>query len=176
MPKTRFQLIYYIIMRVSKANSQAKSALEPFFEQLHKAPIEGVFLKISPYMRWFWLQNLTTKVTVKPKKYYIQPCGFSDATTGNAFSYLTSFGKCTGYKTQSCQWISGHAISSGIQPNHHLFADWYYTTCILVNYLSTSKLQYTSTLNENREKLSSLCRLNFYLYIPVMHTRSIPSL
>ena len=92
----------------------------------------------------------------KPKKYHIKTFGLCDSATGYVFNILTYFGNETSYMPNQDE-SSGQAekvfqyLLQGLDQGHHVFADRYYTTYKLVQYLSQHKTYYTGTLNTNRK-------------------------
>ena len=161
MPRTRFCTIYHTMMHASDTSAVGKSKIEPFLNML-----------VSKFQQAFYpFQNLSVDEMVigwkgkwkykqynasKPKKYHIKTFGLCDSATGYVFNILTYFGNETSYMPNQDE-SSGQAekvfqyLLQGLDQGHHVFADRYYTTYKLVQYISQHKTYYTGTLNTNRK-------------------------
>ena len=84
----------------------------------------------------------------KPEKYHIKSFGLCDSWTGYAYNLLIYFGAETfddiGDTGQSEKIF--HSLLKPLGTGHHLFADRYYTTYKLIEYLIAKKTYCTGTL------------------------------
>uniref|UniRef100_A0A2C9KFX3 PiggyBac transposable element-derived protein domain-containing protein n=1 Tax=Biomphalaria glabrata TaxID=6526 RepID=A0A2C9KFX3_BIOGL len=91
----------------------------------------------------------------KPSKYHIKTFGLCDSATGYVGDILTYFGANTSYNPDADK-DGGQAVQvfdtllQHVGTGHKIFADRFYTTRKLINYLLQKKQYYTGTLNVNR--------------------------
>ena len=100
--------------------------------------------------RWKYKQYNASK----PSKYHIKTFGLCDSNTGYVYNVLTYFGKDTSYLAENDFGMAEKVFDHLMQPlgtGHHIFADRYYTTHKLLQFLSSRKQYYTGTLNLNRK-------------------------
>lgn len=90
----------------------------------------------------------------KPEKYHLKTFGLCDSVTGYTYNLLIYFGKDTSYNVDMDTGQSEKVFEYLLRPlgsGHHIYADRYYTTYNLVNYLSARNTYYTGTLMSNRK-------------------------
>ena len=91
----------------------------------------------------------------KPKKHHIKTFGLCDFATGYVYYLVTYFGKETSFLPHDVTAGQAeeffHTLLKNIDAEHHVFADKYYTTRNLVDYMLGRILHFTWTLNINRK-------------------------
>ena len=91
----------------------------------------------------------------RPSKYHIKTFGVCDSTTGYAYNILTYFGSETSHnEDMKDATISEKVFENLLSPlrtGHHVFADRYYTTYKLLEYMTEKKFYFTGTLQTNRK-------------------------
>ena len=90
----------------------------------------------------------------KPEKYHIKTFGLCDSLTGYAYNLLIYFGAETSFDDIGDTGQSEKIFHSLLKPlgtGHHLFADQYYMTYKLIEYLIAKKTYCTGTLMANRK-------------------------
>ena len=91
----------------------------------------------------------------KPSKYHVKTYGVCDSATGYAYNILTYFGSETSYNddmqdTGMSEKIFEYLLSP-LGKGHHVYADRYYTTYQLFDYMTEKNFYYTGTLQRNRK-------------------------
>ena len=89
----------------------------------------------------------------KPEKYHLKTFGLCDSLTGYTLNLLLYFGADTSYTGELDKGQSEkifHYLLNPLGSGHHIFADRYYTTRALIDYLASKKTYYTGTLMTNR--------------------------
>ena len=80
--------------------------------------------------------------------------GICDSKSGFVYNLLVYFGKATSYNPKidagHTEKVFEDILMQLLGPCHHIFADRYYTTHKLIQYLSENIHYYTCTLNMNR--------------------------
>ena len=158
--RTKFLLIYQSMLHAAGADAQGKCKIEPFINELVASfqnafyPSENICIDemvIGHKGRFRHKQYNASK----PKKYHIKSYGLCDSITGYVFNLLVYFGADTTYRLEA-DTKSTHAVKifdkllEGITGHHHLFADRYYSSLPLVQFLRQRNHHYTGTLNANR--------------------------
>ncbi|KAK3731262.1 hypothetical protein RRG08_025804 [Elysia crispata] len=160
MPRNIFQLILHTMLHASEPNTEGKAKIEPFVQKLVAQfqrcfyPYEALSLDemVIGYKGRFAHKQFNA---AKPHKYHIKTFGLCDAMTGYVVNLLIYFGRHTAYiETQDRN--SEHAIKvfntllEPFHPHHHIFADRYYTTFALIEFLRKNGYNYTGTVQVNR--------------------------
>lgn len=158
--RERFQDIYHTMLHCGDEAAEGKYKIEPFMNLLlckfRKAFYPFQELSIDEMVigykgRWQFKQFNASK----PSKYHIKTFGLCDAATGFVVDILTYFGSNTSYKPE-LDLDGGHAVKvfstllEHVGTGHKIFADRYYTTRKLIDYLLSRKQYYTGTVNINR--------------------------
>ena len=159
--RPRFEAIYHMMLHCSDDNNAvSKEKVEPFVEVLLKNYREAFYpfqdlsldeMVIGWQGRWAYKQFNAAK----PKKYHIKVFGLCDSTTSYVLNLLTYYGKETSYNPE-CDADSGqakkvfHTLLAPFGKGHHIFADRYYTSYELLEYLCENKYYFTGTLNVQR--------------------------
>ncbi|KAI8726902.1 piggyBac transposable element-derived protein 4 [Biomphalaria glabrata] len=92
----------------------------------------------------------------KPEKHHIKNYGLCDSSTGYVINLITYYGSDTSY-SDSSNSITSHAVKifdtllQPLQSGHHIFADRYYTSTDLLEYLTQKRFYYTGTVNLARK-------------------------
>ena len=160
MPRNKFQLMFHTMLHASHPDALGQAKIEPFVNILlclFRAcfyPFENLSLDemVIGYKGRFQHKQFNA---AKPDKYHVKTFGLCDSATGYVTNLLIYFGAQTAYSPQ-LDPTSGHAIkvfSTLLEPlgrNHHIFADRYYTTAALVQYLSDHQYNYTGTVQSSR--------------------------
>ena len=153
MPRNIFQLILHTMLHASEPNTEGKAKIEPFVQKLVAQfqrcfyPYEALSLDemVIGYKGRFAHKQFNA---AKPHKYHIKTFGLCDAMTGYVVNLLIYFGRHTAYiETQDRN--SEHAIevfNTLLEPfhphHHHIFADRYYTTFALIEFLRKNGYNY----------------------------------
>lgn len=158
--RTKFLLIYQSMLHAAVPDAQGKCKIESFINALISSfqeafyPFENICIDemvIGHKGRFRYKQYNASK----PKKYHIKSYGLCDSITGYVFNLMVYFGADTAYKPETDP-KSSHAVKifdkllEGITGHHHLFADRYYSSLPLVQFLRQKNHHYTGTLNSNR--------------------------
>ena len=91
----------------------------------------------------------------KPSKYHIKSFGLCDASNGYVLNLLTYYGAQTSYDP-STDPNSAHAVKifdkllSCVGSGYHVFADRWYVTKALVDYMLAKEHFFTGTVQSNR--------------------------
>ncbi|CAG5127870.1 unnamed protein product [Candidula unifasciata] len=162
-PRTKFLLVYQSMLHASEPNAEGQAKIEPFVKNL-VTKFQSAFY---PY------ENLSVDEMVigfkgrfhakqyhaaKPHKYHIKTFGLCDSITGYVYNLLIYLGAKTAYNPE-LDPTSTHALKvfstllQGVESYHHLFADRFYTSLPLIQFLLSRKLNYTGTVNKNRKGL-----------------------
>ena len=157
--KDRFEAIFSSMLHVGNKDSEGKEKIEPFLNDLvtnfNKVyyPFQNLSLNemvIGFTGRWQFKQYNASK----PKEYHIKSFGLVDATTGYILNILVYFGSGTSYDPAADDGSMAVKVFQTLLQNvgsgHHIYADRYYTTRKLVDYLLSRQTYYTRTLNLNR--------------------------
>ncbi|GFO22529.1 PiggyBac transposable element-derived protein 4-like [Plakobranchus ocellatus] len=157
----RFQDIFHTMLHVGNPDTEGKEKIEPFINmilsnfQREFYPFEEVSIDemvVGFKGRWLFKQFNATR----PKKYHIKTFGLCDPAIGYVLNILTYFGGDTSYKPE-CDPDGSHAVKifetllTPLGTGHKIFADRFYTTRVLIDYLLQKKQYYTGTVNLNRK-------------------------
>ena len=158
--RERFEAIYHSMLHASEVGSEEKEKIEPFLNSLVANfqaafyPYEDVSIdEMVIGYKGTWKSKQYN--AAKPKKYHIKTFGLCDSVTGYVYNVLMYFGKDTSYNPD-LDPDSGEAVKvfeyllRNLGPGHHVFADRYYTTKKLVDFLNTKSTHYTGTVQTNR--------------------------
>ena len=157
--RPRFELLYHTMLHVSAIDSTSKDKIEPFINRLIEKFQQAFYpdknvsvdeMVIGYKGRWKYKQYNASK----PSKYHIKTFGLCDSNTGYVYNVLIYFGKDTSYLAENDFGMAEKVFDHLMQPlgtGHHIFADRYYTTHKLLQFLSSRKQYYTGTLNLNRK-------------------------
>ena len=90
----------------------------------------------------------------KPHKYHIKSFGLCDSSNGYVLNLLTYYGSNTSF--DPCTESTANAVKifdkllQCVGTGYHIFADRWYTTRVLVDYLLDQKQYFTGTVQSNR--------------------------
>ena len=140
-------------------DNSKKSKIEPFLNLLlvkfQSAFYPGENLSLDEMViKWKGRSKYKMYNPNKPEKYHIKTFGLCDSLTGYAYNLLIYFGAETSFDDIGDTGQSEKIFHSLLKPlgtGHHLFADRYYTTHKLTEYLIAKKTYYTGTLMANRK-------------------------
>ena len=158
--RDRFQDIFHTMLHAGDEEAEGKDKIEPFmnllltkfraaFYPFRELSIDEMVIGFKG--RWQYKQYNASK----PSKYHIKTFGLCDAATGYVINILTYFGSDTSYDPEADK-TSGQAVQifstllAHVGKGHKIFADRYYTTRALIDFLLEKHQYYTGTLQENR--------------------------
>ena len=159
--RNTFQLIFHTMLHAAAPDAEGKAKIEPFVVDLLTQyqnsfyPYEHVSID---EMVIGWKGRFAHKQynATKPDKYHIKSFGLCDSITGYVINLLIYFGANTSYNpetdTDSSQAV--RVFSKLLEPlnaKHHIYADRYYTSTPLLEYLQSKNFNYTGTININRK-------------------------
>lgn len=159
--RERFEMLYSTTLHVSAPDAEGKAKIEPFANKLidkfnHAfVPFENVSIDemiIGWKGRWKYKQFNASK----PHKYHIKSFGLVDSSTGYVVNLLTYYGSETSYDPSRDYATGSNAVKifdtllKAVGTGHHIFADRWYTTRLLVDHLIERGYNYTGTLQINR--------------------------
>lgn len=158
--RERFEMLYSTMLHVGEPDAAGKAKIEPFsdmlVEKFNKAFTPFEHLSIDEMVvgwkgRWKYKQYNPSK----PHKYHIKSFGLTDSATGYVLNVLTYYGANTSYDP-STDVDSSHAkkifttLLLPIGTGYHIYADRWYTTRVLIDYLISKQFHYTGTVQTNR--------------------------
>ncbi|CAG5119012.1 unnamed protein product [Candidula unifasciata] len=162
-PRTKFLLVYQSVLHASEPNAQGQAKIEPFVNNL-VAKFQSAFypyenLSVDEMVIGFKVRFHAKQYNAaKPHKYHIKTFGLCDSITGYVYNLLIYFGSKTAYNpeldptsTPAVKVFS--TLLQGVASYHHLFADRFYTSLPLIQFLLSMKLNYPGTVNKNRKGL-----------------------
>ena len=160
-PRNRFQIIYSSMLHAAYVDDERekKDKIEPFLNLLlHKFqaafyPDKNLSLD-EMVVKWKGRSRYRMYNPSKPEKYHLKTFGLCDSITGYTYNLLIYFGSDTSYTGEIDKGQSEkifHFLMEPLGTGHHIFADRYYTTHNLVEYLISKKTYYTGTLMANRK-------------------------
>lgn len=163
--RNRFEMIYSTMLHASNVDDEKekKDKIEPFLNNLLKRfqaayyPSQNLSLD-EMVVKWKGRSKYKMYNPNKPEKYHLKTFGLCDSVTGYTFNLLIYFGNDTSYQGELDKGQSEKIFHFLMQPlgtGHHIFADRYYTTRNLIDYLSARKIYYTGTLMSNRKGFTS---------------------
>ncbi|CAG5125086.1 unnamed protein product [Candidula unifasciata] len=136
------------MLHASEPNAQGQARIDPFVNNL-AAKFQSAFypyenLSVDEMVIGFKGRFLAKQYNAaKPHKYHIKTFGLCDSITGYVYLDPTS--------THTVKVFS--TLLQGVESYHHLFADRFYTSLPLIQFLLSMKLNYTGKLNKNRKGL-----------------------
>ena len=161
--RTKFLLMYQSMLHVSEPDARGNAKIEPFINSLIKQykssfhPYENLSIDemVVGFRGRFHARQYNAS---KPSKYHIKTFGVCDSTTGYAYDLLVYFGANTSYIPAEDPDAS-HAVKvfstllKDLPGKHHLYADRFYTSLPLIDYLKERGMNFTGTVNINRRGL-----------------------
>uniref|UniRef100_A0A2C9LMC3 Uncharacterized protein n=1 Tax=Biomphalaria glabrata TaxID=6526 RepID=A0A2C9LMC3_BIOGL len=155
-----FLILFFTMLHCGEANAEGKNKVEPFINKV----IQKFNIAFTPYQqdsidemivgfKGRWQYKLFNPS--KPSKYHIKSFGLVDSSTGYVINLLTYYGKNTSFDPE-VDTEGGQAIQifctllKYLGKGYHIFADRYYTTRNLVDFLTNEKFLYTGTIQSNR--------------------------
>lgn len=161
--RTKFLLMYQSMLHASEPDARGNAKIEPFINSLvanYKSsfyPFENVSIDemVVGFRGRFHARQYNAS---KPSKYHIKTFGVCDSTTGYAYDLLVYFGADTSYSQEENQ-DSSHAVKvfstllKDLPGKHHVYADRFYTSLPLIDYLKERGMNFTGTVNINRRGL-----------------------
>ena len=159
--RNRFEMIYSTMLHATTVEDEIekKDKIEPFLNSLltkfQDAFYPGQNLSIDEMVvKWKGRSKYKMYNPNKPEKYHLKTFGLCDSATGYTYSLLIYFGQDTSYAGELDKGQSEkifHFLMQSLGTGHHIFADRYYTTHKLIEYLSSRNTFYTGTLMTNRK-------------------------
>ena len=160
-PRERFEAIFHTMLHAGEANAEGADKIEPFLNELihnfNFAFYPGMCVSLDEMVIGFtgvWAYKQYNPN--KPAKHHIKVFGLCDSKTGYVINLLVYFGAKTSYRP-SDDPNSGqakkvfHHLLEPLGTGHHVFADRFYRSYELVDYLKKRQTYYTGTLNVNRK-------------------------
>ena len=157
MARERSEVIHHTMLHISDINEkEAKEKIESFlnmpvkcfqgaFHPFQNISIDEMVIKYKG--RWRNKQDNPNK----PSKYHIKTFGVCN--TGYAYNILTYFGSETPYNEDMKDATMSEKVYeyllSPLGTGHHVFADRYYTTYKLLEYMTEKKFYYSGKLQTN---------------------------
>ncbi|GFO33718.1 PiggyBac transposable element-derived protein 4 [Plakobranchus ocellatus] len=161
MPRKRFEAIYHTFLHASGTNAENQEKIEPFLESL-VASFQAAYypskelsideMVIGFHGRWKNKQLYASK----PSKYHIKTFGLCESSTGYVYNIFTYYGASTAYHPDLDKDCSQaikifEKLLRPLDKGHHIFADWYYTSMPLLQYLEGRSFYYTGTIDPRRK-------------------------
>ena len=158
--RERFETIYCSMLHAGEKDALGKAKIEPminllcnqFTEMYVPTPFVSIDEMVIGYKgRWKYKQYNATK----PHKYHIKSFGLVDSSNGyvlNVLIYLgseKSYNPITAGTNGSAEKVFG-ALLPSIGTGYHVFADRWYTTKKLVDYMLENEQYYSGTVQTNR--------------------------
>lgn len=149
------------MLHASEPGATGKSKIEPFVNALtanfrkQYYPYEDISIDemVVGYKGRFGSRQYNPK---KPAKYHIKTFGLCDSITGYCLNLLVYFGKETSFNTEE-ENEDSHAVKifgkllENLSGKHHIYADRFYTSIPLLNYLQGKGYNYTGTIDTQRK-------------------------
>ena len=162
--RNRFELLYSTMLHAGAIcdDNSKKSKIEPFLNLLlvkfQSAFYPGKNLSLDEIViKWKGRSKYKMYNPNKPEKYHIKTFGLCDSLTGYAYNVLIYFGAETSFDdiggTGQAEKIF-HSLLKPLGTGHHLFADRYYTTHKLIEYLIAKKNILYRNLDGQLQELS----------------------
>lgn len=150
------------MLHVGEPDAEGKNKIEPFVNMLI-TKFNAVFTPFSSVSidemiigwkgRWQYKQFNASK----PKKYHIKSFGLVDSATGYVLDLLTYYGSNTSYDPELDVDSHGsnsikifQSLLSHIGKGYHIFADRWYTTRVLLDYLLDKGIYFSGTVQAQR--------------------------
>lgn len=160
--RDRFEVLYHTMLHVGEPDSVGNEKIEPFVNLLISkfnavfTPFQSVSIDemiIGWKGRWKYKQFNASK----PKKYHIKSFGLVDSATGYVINLLIYFGSETSYDPELDVDSRGsnaikifHTLLEPIGRGYHIFADRWYTTRALLEYLLSRGQHFSGTVQAQR--------------------------
>ncbi|KAI8733770.1 piggyBac transposable element-derived protein 4 [Biomphalaria glabrata] len=159
--RDRFLSLFCSMLHCGEPDAEGKRKIEPFINLLIDnyntvyTPFQNVAIDemiVGFKGRWLYKQFNPSK----PYKYHIKSFGLVDSCTGYVLNLLTYYGKNTSFDPNSDK-DGGQAVQifrtllGVIGRGYHVFADRFYTTRKLVDYLLSEEQYYTGTVQTTRK-------------------------
>ena len=163
MPRNRFEVIFHTFLHAGGVDEEEQEKIEPFLESL-QTQFQTAFypgrevsideMVISYNGRWRNKQFNSSKLS----KYHIKTFGLCDSATGYIINVFTYYGKNTAYHPDSdpdsLQAVKVfQKLLEPLDRGHHIFADRFYTSFPLLEYLTSKSFYYTGTIDARRRNL-----------------------
>lgn len=161
MARNRFQALFHTFLHAGGDKAEAQDKIEPFLNKLvasfQDAFYPGINLSVDEMVigykgRW---KNKQFNAT-KPSKYHIKTFGLCDSKTGYVVNVFTYYGSATAYHPDldvNCTMAEKvfQKLLAPLTKGHHIFADRFYTSIPLLEFLSREKHYYTGTVDTRRK-------------------------
>lgn len=161
MPRVRFEAIFHTFLHASGVDAESKDKIEPFLESMTKSFQQAYYpskdisideMVIGFRGRWKFKQFNSSK----PSKYHIKTFGLCESSSGYVYNLFTYYGSETGYHPSldpSCSQAIKvfEKLLRPLEKGHHIFADRYYTSIPLLEYLCAHGFYYTGTVDVRRK-------------------------
>ena len=161
MSRNRFEMLYHTFLHAAGRDAEVREKVEPFINKVmnnsQDAFYPGKDMSIDEMVvgfrgRWKYLQFNATK----PSKYHIKTFGLCDSDTGYVYNLFTYYGSETGYhpdidpdSTNAVKVFK--TLCEPLEKGHHIYADRFYTSVPLLQFLQTQSLDYTGTVDVRRK-------------------------
>jgi hypothetical protein len=161
MTRNRFQALYHTFLHAAGDKAESQDKIEPFLNSLmasfQDAFYPGLNLSVDEMVigykgRW---KNKQFNAT-KPSKYHIKTFGLCDSKTGYVVNVFTYYGSATAYhpdldiNSTMAEKVFKKLLAP-LTKGHHIFADRFYTSVPLLEFLSRQKHYYTGTVDTRRK-------------------------
>ena len=156
----RVEIIHSSMLNYTETPSIAKEKIKPFLNKLLVQfqaayyPFEELSLD-EMVIGWKGRFKHKTYNATKPQKYHVKTFGLCDSSTGYVYNLLVYFGQETSYdpdldpNSESAIKVFS-TLMKPLERGHHIYADRFYTTRNLIDYLLQNQTNYTGTLQQNR--------------------------
>ncbi|GFR57726.1 PiggyBac transposable element-derived protein 4 [Elysia marginata] len=160
MKRERFEAIHSTMLHCSATEAESVQKIAPFMNSLLKNfqaafyPWQNLSLD-EMVIGWKGRFKYRQFNAAKPKKFHIKMFGLCNSTTGYTYNLLGYFGSERAYDPESDPDGESairvfQTLLTPLIKGHHIFADRYYTTRNLVDYLLCRHVYYTFTVQSNR--------------------------
>ena len=160
-PRDRFEMLCSTMLHAGSIGDEQskKEKFEPFLNMLISKfqsafyPEKDLSLD-EMVVKWTGRSKYKMYNPDKPEKYHIKTFGLCDSLTDYAYNLLIYFGKDTLYQEGIQGGQSEKVFEYLLRPigsGHHVYADRYYTTHSLIEYLTSKRTYYNGTLMANRK-------------------------
>ncbi|KAI8779479.1 piggyBac transposable element-derived protein 4 isoform X2 [Biomphalaria glabrata] len=159
--RERFEVLYHCFLHAFEVDAEDKCKIKPFIESLvtrfKKAFTPGQYLTVNEMIvglngKWAYKQINQSK----PPKYNIKSFGLADSATGYVYNLLIYYDDVNASYNPSMDEDGGIAkkifkqLLKNIGRGYHIFADRWYTSQLLLDFLQKKKMYFTGTLQVNR--------------------------
>lgn len=160
MARERFEAIHFTMLHCGETEAESVNKIQPFMNSLlsnfQKAfyPFQKLSLD-EMVIGWKGRFKYRQFNSSKPDKFHIKMFGLCDSQTGYTYNLLGYFGTETFYDPESDPDSSSairvfQTLLTPLIKGHHIYADRYYTTRALIEYLIQRQTYYTGTFQTNR--------------------------